>query len=239
MPIPLICFPFAGAGPSFFAPWQRYRLEVIDLVPVEIPGRERLIDRAPHREVEPLVAEVAELLKDDLSAAQDSGVAVFGHSLGAVLAFEMARLIERQQLAPLVHVFVSGSPGPSTRREDRATGLVEDARFLAKVEELSGYHHAAFDDEVLREMLLPTLRADVMMHEDYCAEPGARLSAPIVSIRGREDTLVTADQAREWETATSAQFRYTEVPGGHIYLRDFAGPLLHLIQATIRKSGRA
>jgi surfactin synthase thioesterase subunit len=237
MPIPLICFPFAGAGPSFFTPWQRYRLEVVDLVPVEIPGRERLIDRPTHREVEPLVAEVADSLKDRLAAAQETGVAVFGHSLGAVLAFEMGRLIERQNLAPLVHVFVSGSPGPFSRRQDRATGLVDEA-FLAKVEELSGYHHAAFDDEMLASILLPTLRADVMMHEDYCADPGAGVSAPVTAFRGLADTLVSAEQAREWEETTGSVFRYAEIPGGHSYLRDSSGPLLHLIQSTLRKSVR-
>ena len=235
MPIPLICFPFAGAGPSFFAPWQRFRLEVIDLVPAEIPGRERLIDRPAHEEVEPLVAEAAEGLKDVFSAAQNQGVAVFGHSLGAVLAFELARLIESQALAPLAHVFVSGSPGPATRRENRATGL-DDERFLAKVEELSGYHHAAFDDDTLKSMLLPTLRADVMMHENYLAGRGARIEAPIMAIRGRDDTLVSAQQAREWAGFTRSGFGYAEMPGGHIYLRDAPGPLLHLVQSTIRRS---
>jgi surfactin synthase thioesterase subunit len=235
MPIPLICFPFAGAGPSYFTPWHRYRLEVIDLVPAEIPGRERLIDSPAHQEVEPLVADVAESLKDVFADSQEHGVAVFGHSLGAVLAFEAARLIESQGLVPLVHVFVSGSPGPATRRENRATGL-DDERFLAKVEELSGYHHAAFEDETLRSMLLPTLRADVMMHENYLVGGGTRIRAPITAIRGRDDTLVSEEQAREWAEFTQSRFAYAEMPGGHIYLRDAPGPLLHLVQSTIRKS---
>jgi surfactin synthase thioesterase subunit len=235
MPLPLICFPFAGAGPSFFAPWRRYRLEVVDLVLAEVPGRERLIDRPAHQEVEPLVAEVAESLKDLFAASQEHGVAVFGHSLGAVLAFEAARLIESQGLVPLAHVFVSGSPGPATRRENRATGL-DDERFLAKVEELSGYHHAAFDDDTLRSTLLPTLRADVLMHENYLAGPGTRIAAPITAIRGRDDTLVSQEQAREWAGFTQSRFAYAEMPGGHLYLRDVPGPLLHLVQVTIRKS---
>lgn len=235
MPVPLICFPFAGAGPSFFGPWQRYRLEVIELVPAEIPGRERLIDRPAHQEVEPLVAETAESMKELFAASQGHGVALFGHSLGAVLAFEAARVLESQQLVPVVHVFVSGSPGPATQRENRATGL-DDERFLAKVEELSGYHHAAFEDDTLRSMLLPVLRADVMMHENYLAAPGTRIAAPVTAIRGRDDTLVSADQAREWDAFTTSRFAYAEMPGGHLYLRDVPGPLLHLVQTTIRKS---
>jgi surfactin synthase thioesterase subunit len=132
---------------------------------------------------------------------------------------------------------VSGSPGPSTRRKNRATGLA-DQEFLDKVEELAGFHHAAFDDETLKSMLLPTLRAVVMMHEDYCAEPGAAVSAPVTAIRGRDDTLVSAEQAREWSTTTGSLFRCTDLPGGHLYLHDFSGPLLHLIQSTIRRSAR-
>jgi surfactin synthase thioesterase subunit len=234
----LVCLPFAGAGASFYRPWSSdaygCRLRV---VPLQLPGRERRIDEQPYREVGAAVDELVAALPLALEGAQR--VVLFGHSLGAVLAYELAaRLTGGSGLAggsgvQVVRLFVSGSPPPDAPRRQRATGL-PDAEFLARVREFAGFSHAAMDDPEMREMILPTLRADIQMHEDYL--PGTRdpLPVPVTALRGTGDRLVSAQEAMGWAKFTGRDFGYAELPGGHMYLVESSAPLLRLIERAVR-----
>ncbi|MFJ9153077.1 thioesterase II family protein [Streptomyces sp. NPDC102270] len=232
MTVPLLCFPFAGAGASFFTPWQRYGLKATRIHPVQLPGRERRLDDPPF----PDVFTAVESMADELIAEADLSpgpVALFGHSFGAVLAYEMARQLGDKKGIPVAHLFVSGSAGPMTRREVGATGL-PDEEFLARVREFAGYDHPTMQDPELLELLLPTLRADVALHEAYVSTAADPLDAPVTSLRGLDDTLVSVEQARQWETVTRSGFRFEELPGGHMYLTEYPGPLLKLIDDELK-----
>lgn len=224
----MLCLPFAGAGASFYFPWRTLGIEGLDICPMQLPGRERLIGEEPYSSVQ----EAAEGL---LPVALELGrgqVALFGHSLGAIIAYELASRIADHAANHVVHLFVSGSPGPWNPRTECATGL-EDDEFLAQVQRFAGYRHPALDIPETRELLLPTLRADVRMHESYAPTSDRRLAIPITSIRGTDDHLVSAEAADRWRDATSAAFTAVEMPGGHMYLHDEAKPLLELIAATV------
>ncbi|MFI6039935.1 thioesterase II family protein [Streptomyces sp. NPDC051315] len=223
----LVCVPFAGAGPSFFHPWRALSGGRCRVVPVELPGRERRILETPHRNV----SEAAEHCVEDVVTGLGGSdrVVLFGHSLGAVLAYELAHLLTTRHV-PVERLVVSGSPGPWTQRERRATGLPED-EFLARVEEFAGFRHEALDHPEMRELILPTLRADCEMHENYVPSSDALLTVPICSLRGSSDGLVAADQAQEWQKATTGEFSYAEFPGDHMYLVDSAPEILELIAA--------
>lgn len=223
----LLCVPFAGAGPSFFHPWREQAAGRWRLVPVELPGRERRILETPYRNV----VEAAKNEVDGIAAALGEGTrtVLFGHSLGAVLAYELAHLLCTRDVR-VERLVVSGSPGPWTQRERRATGL-EDDEFLARVEEFAGFRHEALDHPEMRELILPVLRADCEMHENYVPSIDEPLSVPICSIRGSADGLVSAEQAREWRRATTGEFSCAEFPGDHMYLVDHAREVLDLIEA--------
>lgn len=223
----LLCVPFAGAGPSFFHPWRAPAAGRWRVVPVELPGRERRIMETPYRNV----VEAAKNSVDDIVADLGEGTptVLFGHSLGAVLAYELVHLLSRREV-PVERLVVSGSPGPWTQRERRATGLPDD-EFLARVEEFAGFRHEALDHPEMRELILPVLQADCEMHENYVPSTDERVSVPICSIRGSSDGLVDADQAQEWRHATTGAFSYTEIPGDHMYLVDRARDVLDLIEA--------
>ncbi|MBV9822495.1 MAG: thioesterase [Actinobacteria bacterium] len=227
---PVLCLPFAGAGASAFRRAQEYPAEHVRIVPLQLPGREE-------RFGEEALTDAASAVDDLLPVALDlvagsPAVAVFGHSLGAVLAFELAHRLRQLPQPDLVRVFVSGSPGPWTRREVRATGLT-DEDFLHQVRGFAGYRHPALEHPELREMLLPALRADVEMHENYLAQPGQLIDVPIISIRGGEDELVSAEQAAEWQAATTAGCRLVEVSGNHMYLIDSPVELVRLMDAEL------
>jgi surfactin synthase thioesterase subunit len=225
--ITLLCVPFAGAGPSFFHPWRELSRDRWRVVPVELPGRERRILETPFRNV---VAAATNSV-DDIVAELGEGARtmLFGHSLGAVLAYELVHLLSMREVR-VERLFVSGSPGPWTQRERRATGLA-DQEFLARVEEFAGFRHEALDHPEMRELILPVLQADCEMHENYVPSTDEPVSVPICSIRGCSDGLVTADQAQEWRNATTGEFSCAEFPGDHMYLVDRATEVLDLIEA--------
>jgi surfactin synthase thioesterase subunit/acyl carrier protein len=225
--ISLLCVPFAGAGPSFFHPWRELAGDRWRVVTVELPGRERRIMETPYRNV----VEAAKNSIDAVAADLGPGArtVLFGHSLGAVLAYELAHLLSTRDIH-VQRLVVSGSPGPWTQRERRATGLA-DAEFLARVEEFAGFRHEALDHPELRELILPMLRADCEMHESYVPSTDEPLSAPITSIRGSADSLVTADDAQKWRDATTDEFHYVELDGGHMYLVDLGRQVLDVIEA--------
>lgn len=226
----LVCLPFAGAGASFFHPWSAQVGDRLVVAPLQLPGRERRIDVEPYRDA--LVA--ADELLPDLVRALDglTDVVLFGHSLGAVLAYELAHRVAAHPDLVLRHLFVSGSPEPHTRRPRRATGLADD-EFLARVSEFAGFSHEALEDPEMRELILPTLRADVEMHENYRPSTNDRLSAPITSLRGSDDRLVTAAEGARWSEVAGAGFEYVELPGGHMYLIESAPDLFKLFDATV------
>ncbi|MFJ8996361.1 thioesterase II family protein [Streptomyces sp. NPDC102279] len=230
----LLCVPFAGAGPSFFHPWRELSAGRWRITSVELPGRERRILDTPYRNV----VEAAKGSIDDIVADLGEGTTtvLFGHSLGAVLAYELAHLLTHRG----VHVerlVVSGSPGPWTQRERRATGL-PDEEFLARVEEFAGFRHEALDHPEMRELILPVLQADCEMHENYVPSTDAPLPVPICSLRGARDGLVTAAEARQWQDATTAGFTYAEFPGDHMYLVDHGREILDVIAARSASEGR-
>lgn len=224
-PTTLICLPFAGAGASFFRPWKALGGDHTEVLPLRLPGRERLIDSEPYRSVEQAV----EGLLPQVHAGVDPlrRTVLFGHSLGAVLAYELAcRLTDGG--ADLGGLVVSGAPAPWVGRERRATGLPDDD-FILCVQDFAGCAHEALEHPEIREIVLPTLRADVEMHENYRPSRDAPLPAPIIAIRGRDDRLVTAGQAGQWARATSRDFTLVEVPGGHMYLTDGAEHVLRQV----------
>ncbi|MFF1516506.1 thioesterase II family protein [Streptomyces sp. NPDC058305] len=230
----LLCVPFAGAGPSFFHPWRELSAGRWRVTSVELPGRERRILDTPYRNV----VEAAKGSIDDIVADLGEGTStvLFGHSLGAVLAYELAHLLTHRG----VHVerlVVSGSPGPWTQRERRATGL-PDEEFLARVEEFAGFRHEALDHPEMRELILPVLQADCEMHENYVPSTDTPLAVPVCSLRGAWDGLVTAAEARQWQDATTAGFTYAEFPGDHMYLVDHGRDILDTITAQSAQSAQ-
>ncbi|MEU0603964.1 alpha/beta fold hydrolase [Streptomyces sp. NPDC006393] len=223
----LLCVPFAGAGPSFFHPWRELAAGRWRVSAVELPGREKRLLEEPYRNVvEAAKAEIDNVVAD---LGEGARTVLFGHSLGAVLAYELVHLLT-QRGVHVERLVVSGSPGPWTQRERRAAGLSGD-EFLARVEEFAGFRHEALDHPEMRELILPALHADCTMHEAYVPSTDEPVSVPICSLRGDHDGLVTAEEAQQWRDATTAGFTHAEFPGDHMYLVDHGREVLDVIEA--------
>lgn len=220
----LICFPFAGGGSSFFRSWAKTLGSAFQVIAVQLPGRENRFGEAPYTAVEQAIGELEPEMDKVLAGASE--IILFGHSMGAVLAYEFALQLNLSVMP--CRLMVSGSPSPSRPRAQRASGL-SDTEFLAQVSIFAGYSHPSLDDPEMRRLLLPMLRADVELHENYSSAGKALLNMPITSIRGRDDGLVLAHEAAAWQEVTRFPLETVEVEGGHMYLVDHPAPLLDLL----------
>jgi len=198
--------------------------------PLQLPGRERQLDEEPYRD---LHAAADGLLPAALQAAGTGPVALFGHCfLGAALAYELTRRITETARNEVVHLFVSAARPPSAGPVSDVSTMTDDA-FLEHVEKTTGRQYPAFDVPEIRELLIPTLRADFAMDEGYRPRGGAPLDVPMTAVYAAGDSFVTRDEVANWQDVTTARFSLADLSGGHMYLADDAKPLLELISKTI------
>ncbi|WP_377267913.1 thioesterase II family protein [Peterkaempfera sp. SMS 1(5)a] len=222
-PTALICLPFAGAGAGFFRKWRTLAPEGMTLLPVQLPGREERYFETALTDVDQAMDEALPRVLDQLTALGEAAerVALFGHSLGAELAFELTRRLARQGTT-VARLLVSGAPGPRDRQVERVSHL-DDEAFLEGLRRVAGYRHPAMDHPELLAVMMPFLRADNAMHEDYRSAHAELLDVPVTALRGRNDRLVSAAESAQWAAETTAGFRAVELDGEHMYLTETAG----------------
>lgn len=211
----LICLPYAGAGPSIFNTWRPLLQDTFEMLQPSFAGKEKRFAQPPQTDIAAQVADIAMQIREPLERQPQAPVVVFGHSLGAILAYELARLIERRSPGRPLHLVASGSATPLLRRRGRASGLSDD-EFVREVESLAGYTHPALADADMRGLLLPALRADVEMHESYKHAWKAPSSIAITCLHGRQDSVVNIDEARKWREVTRGPFGLRDADGGHM-----------------------
>lgn len=229
--VPLFCFPHAGGAASYFHPWSAPLAPGIEVLAVQYPGRE---DRA----AEPCVTNIADLA-DQIHAALGSSLphrfAFFGHSMGAILAFEVARRITRHEGRRPAHLFVSGRPSPPWNRH-RNLHLAGTPALIAELRSLGGTDPRILGDSEALELILPAMRADYTASETYRFEPGPPLSCDITAMTGDHDWLHTTGDAAGWSAHTTGAFNLLVYPGGHFYLDDCRARVLEAISSSLAAS---
>ena len=214
-PVRLICFPHAGGSASYFIPLAQALSPSVDVWAVQYPGRQ-------DRRNEPNLTDL-HALASHVFAALDSltnrPIALFGHSMGASVAFEVCRLLEFDAGIAPEHLFVSGRRAPSRRRTDLAHKL-DDEALLADVRKLNGTDPRIFNDDELLRMALPAIRADYQAAETYSPMPGPVSSCPITVLTGADDPRTTLAEAEAWTHHTTSPCDVLVYPGGHFFLAD-------------------
>ncbi|MFB7476812.1 thioesterase II family protein [Kitasatospora sp. NPDC056184] len=212
----LLCFPHAGGSASFFRPLAGRFDADVDVQAVQYPGRQ-------DRRAEPALEDIG-LLADRIHEAfrppEGLPYAFFGHSLGAVVAFEVARRLERDGERTPVVLFASARRAPS-RAGGEQVHLLDDDQVVAEIQALSGTSADLLLDDELVRMVLPAIRSDYRAIETYRLSPDATpLSTPIVALIGGSDPRVDVEESAAWSEHTSAGFDLQVFPGGHFYLSD-------------------
>jgi surfactin synthase thioesterase subunit len=213
--VKLLCFPHAGGSASSFY-WLSSALRPeVEVWAVQYPGRQDRLREAPIDDIGHLAAGVFEALFEYLPQAP----AFFGHSMGAIVAFEVALRAERRQETPIPQFIASGRRAPS-RLRDGHMHKRGDLELVAEVQALSGAHSELLNDEEGRRSYLPVIRNDYRAIETYVAPREQTLSCPITAFVGASDPQVTVDEAGAWDQHTDAGFRLHVFPGGHFYLTE-------------------
>ncbi|GAA5701428.1 oleoyl-ACP hydrolase [Streptomyces avermitilis] len=212
----LVCLPHAGGSASYFLPVSKALAPGVDVLAIQYPGRQ---DRR-HEKCIDNIAELADAVTAVLEPLADRPLVLFGHSMGATLAFEVALRLERKGIVPLA-LFASGRRAPS-RHRDESVHLRGDDEIIAELKTLSGTRSEVLGDEEILRMVLPAIRSDYKAAETYRYAGGARLTAPIHAHFGVEDPRVSLDEAQAWADHTTGHFELRSHPGGHFYLNDQA-----------------
>lgn len=227
----LVCLPHAGGAASYFFPLSKAMPSFAEVLGVQYPGRQ-------DRRNEPLIDNIPDLA-DRVYAAllpwADRPLAFLGHSLGASLAFEVARRFEREKDIVAAGLFVSARRAPSTHRSE-TVHLLDDRGLVAEVDRLDGTASGLLKDEEVLRMVLPAIRSDYRAAETYVYEPGEPLRCPVLAMTGDADPKVTLDEVAAWERHTEGPFELKVYPGGHFYLADHQAAVTEEIAGRLRQA---
>ncbi|HEU4889422.1 MAG TPA: alpha/beta fold hydrolase [Thermoanaerobaculia bacterium] len=230
---PLVfCLPFAGGGASFYHPWAQLAPKSFSMIAVQPPGREdRLFERSFER-MPDLVAATADALIPFLH----SPYALFGHSMGGMLAYELAQELRRRNAPLPMHLFVSGAPAPHVAGQIPPIYHLPEPQLLDEIRR----RYRGLPDEVLQsrellDLLLPRLRADLAVTGTYVYRDSPPLTCPITAFGGEDDETVTPAMIAAWREHTVTSFRSEMFPGGHFFVSNVASRIIAALAEGVSK----
>jgi medium-chain acyl-[acyl-carrier-protein] hydrolase len=214
--IRLLCLPHAGAGASFYRAWGTGLPGFVGVCPVQPPGRERRHQEQPLTSA----AAISARLAPEVLAAVTVPYAIFGHSTGALCAFELAREIRRENGPDPAHLFVAGRQAPQLPMERTVIDGMSVAELAAELRRLGGTPEELLDDPDLLGRFQPLLAADFAVNEAYAYRPEPPLDIPITAFAATQDPLAGLTQMLAWDEHTTAEFRLHALNGGHFAVFD-------------------
>jgi medium-chain acyl-[acyl-carrier-protein] hydrolase len=225
----LFCLAHAGAGASLFASFRDAFPGEIELTAIQLPGREERLREPLPRRISDVIAQLLPILKPKL----DRPYALFGYSLGAVLAYDLALRIETNGLRPPEHLFALARLAPQLRDPQPSFYDWPEDRFLAELQRRYGaLHPVLLQNRDLLQIYVPIVRADLEMADTYEPPRDRRLSCPVTAISGTHDVWTHAEIAA-WSDVTTGRFRRLTLPGGHFVLHDSRDELCRLVSETL------
>jgi surfactin synthase thioesterase subunit len=211
----LVCFPHAGGGAAMFHPLARLMPPNVEILAIVPPGREARLREPPLTSI----AAIAEGAASAIAAQPALPFFFFGHSMGAIVAFEVARLLQSQCLAPPRRVFISGRRAPCQTMDEQPLSQLDDATLVAEISRrYEGIPAAVLSDTELLRMFLPILRADMCAVEGHRDTPQPALHVPLTLMGGLADPQCTDDAWAGWYPLVSGPVEKVRFPGGHFYL---------------------
>ncbi|HJR08604.1 MAG TPA: alpha/beta fold hydrolase [Pyrinomonadaceae bacterium] len=227
----LFCFPYAGGDAVIYRSWPEMLPAEIEISAAQLPGRGRRMREVPYTALMPLV----EAMSDAILPHLDRPFAFFGHSMGAMIAFELARhLRERANVQP-VHLFVSGRPAPQIPRVPSVRYDAPEPEFIEELRSLEGTPPEVFSHPELMQLMLPLLRADFSVVHTYAYAPAPPLDCPITAIGGLLDEEANREHLEAWREHTNAAFKVRMLQGNHFFLNTQRALLLSVIAQELRQ----
>lgn len=230
----LICVPFAGRGASVYREWPALIPPNVEMCALQLPGRESRPNDRPFKRLTEAVQEAEELLQPYL----DVPYALFGHSMGALICFELARSMRRNQRPGPVHLFASGRRAPHLPDPTPFLHPMPDEHFVSEIlRRFKGIPTQVLREPDLMKLLLPMLRADVEMVETYSYVPEAALECPITVLGGREDTEAGFEELIAWRQHTSQRFQTEILSGNHFFIQSAQKQIVEVVFRQLNLDG--
>jgi medium-chain acyl-[acyl-carrier-protein] hydrolase len=221
----LFCFPYAGAGSSIFRTWGKQFPSDIEICAIQLPGRENRIR-------EPLIENLSSLSENLLPALLpylDRPFAFFGHSLGALICFELSRQLKQQNAPTPLHLFVSARHAPQIPSKNKPIHQLPDIEFIEALRCYNGTPKSILQNAELMSILIEILRADLKINETYIYTQTKPFNFPISAFGGLKDNLVNIQALQSWSDRTTNKFTLRMYPGDHFFLKEQQDRILQAI----------
>ncbi|AFZ01586.1 thioesterase II family protein [Calothrix sp. PCC 6303] len=221
----LFCFPYAGGSSAMFRPWVSRLSQKIEICLVELPGRGTQIKLTPFTRIEPLVSAIAPIILPYL----DKPFAFFGHSMGGLLSFELARYLRQEYSKQASHLFVSASRAPQIPSPKPPIHALPETEFHQELRRLNGTPDSVLENTELMQLLIPLLRADFAVLETYVYTPQPPLECSITAFGGLQDQEVTIQELEGWRSQTQNSFQLEMFSGDHFFIHPCQSRLLEKV----------
>ncbi|MBD2166637.1 thioesterase [Calothrix membranacea FACHB-236] len=210
----LFCFPYAGGSSFIFRTWSDYLPQSLEVCAIELPGRGRQIKLPLFSHIEPLVDAISSAIQPYL----DKPFAFFGHSMGGLVSFELARLLRKRYDILPDHLFISGRRAPQIPEPDAPIHNLPEPAFIEELRHLNGTPRAVLENGELMQLFLPILRADFAVLATYIYSPEPPLECQITVFGGLQDSKVSYDELQVWKEQTKSNFNLHMFPGDHFFI---------------------
>ena len=225
----LFCFPYAGGGDQVYRKWADQLPEIVETYLVQLPGRGSRLLEKPFTNL----VELSKSLAGAILSYLDKPFIFFGHSMGAMVSFELARQLRRGGLEPM-HIFASGCHAPQIPDSNVLHDLPE-SELVKELHRLNGTPKEVLENRELLSIILPALRADCMMTETYVYTNEPPLSSPITVFGGLRDPLVKREELEAWREQTNASFSLRMLEGDHFFLHTSTPVLLSSLSKELHQ----
>jgi surfactin synthase thioesterase subunit len=225
----LFCLPYAGGGASVYRSWQGGFPAEFDVCSVQLPGRENRLREPPFASMEPLVRALAQ----GLAGALDRPFALFGHSMGGLIAYELARLLRQERGLSPRHLFVSACRAPEVP-DPIEWHRLGDKELMAELRQVPGFPAEVLEHAELMQLVLPIIRADSAVTETYAYRQAEPLDFPLTVFASEHDELISRAAVEPWRGHTRAAFDLKLVDGHHLFIQQQAPQMIRVILEKLR-----
>ena len=230
--IKLFCFPYAGGGSHIFYKWKAKIGNHVELIPVELTGRGKRFN-------EPLYKNVYEAVEDicaQIAPYLDSNFAFFGHSLGAMLSYEVARKLKQENSVEPLHLFFSGRGAPNIQRKNRKEyHKLNDFDFKGKIKSMGGTPKEFFNNEELLNLYLPVLRNDFKLASEYIQDRDSiKFDCPINVFVGKDEEI-ESNEIDAWKYHTNNNCSVEYFNGGHFFINEEYEEMISIMNRVLEK----
>lgn len=226
----LFCFPYAGAGASLFSSWRSYLPDNVELYALQMPGRENRFSEQHCTDMQYLVDHLIE----EMQAMSDLPFIIYGHSMGALIAYELTKQLSSKQLKLPSHLLVAGKMAPHFDDGLHQIHQLEDQQFISELHHRYGGLDDVINEPELLELIIPILKSDIQLIEQYTPEVNQLINVPISAIVGCQDQSVNKQGISAWRELSALDYSCDEVPGGHFFVKESFSILINRIINIIR-----